>query len=138
MAMDMAQQQLEQMLASGQMQEQVFVMVLMMVLMVLSPAGLDGPDGPDGPDGLDGLGDGLEMEACAGAADGDGDGGERAARADAAGDSSEPRGRADGRRADGRDHETAHRGGASFDAGGGEMQLSGQSRGNQQHGAGLD
>ena len=53
MAMDMAQQQLEQMLASGQMQEQVFVMVLMMVLMVLPPAGLDGPDG------LDGLGDGV-------------------------------------------------------------------------------
>ena len=73
MAMDMAQQQLEEMLASGQMQEQVFVMVL----MVLPPAGLDGPvDGPDGPDGLDGLGDGLDMEACAGAADGDGDGGE--------------------------------------------------------------
>ena len=83
MAMDMAQQQLEEMLASGQMQEQVFVMVL----MVLPPAGLDGPDGPDG---LDGLGDGLDMEACAGAADGDGDGGERAARADAGGDSSEP------------------------------------------------
>ena len=41
MAMDMAQQQLEEMLASGQMQEQVFVMVLMMVLMVLPPAGLD-------------------------------------------------------------------------------------------------
>ena len=83
MAMDMAQQQLEEMLASGQMQEQVFVMVL----MVLPPAGLDGPDGPDG---LDGLGDGLDMEACAGAADGDGDGGERAARADAGGDSAEP------------------------------------------------
>ena len=81
MAMDMAQQQLEEMLASGQMQEQVFVMVL----MVLPPAGLDGPDGPDG---LDGLGDGLDMEACA--ADGDGDGGERAARRDAAGDSAEP------------------------------------------------
>ena len=130
----MAQQQLEEMLASGQMQEQVFVMVL----MVLPPAGLDGPvDGPDGPDGLDGLGDGLDMEACAGAADGDGDGGERAARADAGGDSSGPRGRADGRRADGRDHETAHRGGASLDAGGG-IRLSGQSRGNQQHGAGLD
>ena len=44
MAMDMAQQQLEEMLASGQMQEQVFVMVL----MVLPPAGLDGPDGLDG------------------------------------------------------------------------------------------
>ena len=86
MAMDMAQQQLEEMLASGQMQEQVFVMVLMMVLMVLPPAGLDGPDGPVG---LGGLGDGLDMEACAGAADGDGDGGERAARADAGGDSSE-------------------------------------------------
>ena len=83
MAMDMAQQQLEEMLASGQMQEQVFVMVL----MVLPPAGLDGPDGPDG---LDGLGDGLDMEACAGAADGDGDGGERAARRDAGGDSAEP------------------------------------------------
>ena len=80
MAMDMAQQQLEEMLASGQMQEQVFVMVL----MVLPPAGLDGTDG------LDGLGDGLDMEACAGAADGDGDGGERAARADAGGDSAEP------------------------------------------------
>ena len=80
MAMDMAQQQLEEMLASGQMQEQVFVMVL----MFLPPAGLYGPDG------LDGLGDGLDMEACAGAADGDGDGGERAARADAGGDSSEP------------------------------------------------
>ena len=74
MAMDMAQQQLEEMLASGQMQEQVFVMVL----MVLPPAGLDG------------LGDGLDMEACAGAADGDGDGGEWTARADAAGDSAEP------------------------------------------------
>ena len=84
MAMDMAQQQLEEMLASGQMQEQVFVMVLMMVLMVLPT------DGPDGPDGLDGLGDGLDMEACAGAADGDGDGGEWAARADAGGDSAEP------------------------------------------------
>ena len=83
MAMDMAQQQLEEMLASGQMQEQVFVMVL----MFLPPAGLDGPDGPGG---LDGLGDGLDMEACAGAADGDGDGGERAARADAGGDSAEP------------------------------------------------
>ena len=130
MAMDMAQQQLEEMLASGQMQEQVFVMVL----MVLPPAGLNGPDGPDG---LDGLGDGLDMEACAGAADGDGDGGERAARADAGGDSAEPRGRADGRRADGRDHETAHRGGASLDAGG-DIRLSGRSRGNQQHGAGLD
>ena len=83
MAMDMAQQQLEEMLASGQMQEQVFVMVL----MVLPPAGLNGPDGPDG---LDGLGDGLDMEACAGAADGDGDGGEWAARTDAGGDSAEP------------------------------------------------
>ena len=123
----MAQQQLEEMLASGQMQEQVFVMVL----MVLPPAGLDGPDG------LDGLGDGLDTEACAGAADGDGDGGEWAARADAGGDSAEPRGRADGRRADGRDHETAHRGGASLDAGG-DIRLSGRSRGNQQHGAGLD
>ena len=83
MAMDMAQQQLEEMLASGQMQEQVFVMVL----MVLPPADLDGPDGPVC---LGGLGDGLDMEACAGAADGDGDGGERAARKDAGGDSSEP------------------------------------------------
>ena len=87
MAMDMAQQQLEEMLASGQLQEQVFVMVFMMVLMVLPPAGLDGPDGPYG---LDGLGDGLDMEACAGAADGDGDGGERTARVDAGGDSAEP------------------------------------------------